>query len=55
MRSLQGKYTWCVLLEKTGRVLMSEDEFEKHLEQMNKYEAVFWSKSDGKDEMVLRG
>ena len=45
-----GTYYW----KRQGRVQMSEEEFQKHLEQMRKYEAVFWSHTISQDEIVPR-
>lgn len=33
---------------------MGEDEFQKHLEQMNKHEAIFWFMGEEKDEIAPR-
>jgi hypothetical protein len=45
-----GTYYW----KRQGRVRMSEEEFQKHLEQMHKYESVFWSHTIVEDEIALR-
>jgi hypothetical protein len=45
-----GSYYW----KRQGRVRMSEEEFKKHLEEMYKYEAVFWFKGDENDEITPR-
>ena len=37
-----GTYYW----PRQGRVAMSEDEFKRHLEEMHRHEAVFWSVGD---------
>ena len=36
-----------------GRVQMSENEFNKHLEEMNKHEAVFWDYMNEEDEIRI--
>jgi len=43
-----GTHYW----PRQGRVAMSEDEFTRHLEEMHRYEAVFWSIGD--DQMAER-
>ena len=45
-----GTYYW----KRQGRVRMSENEFQKHLEQMNKHEAIFWFMGEEKDEITPR-
>jgi hypothetical protein len=45
-----GTYYW----KRQGRVQMSEEEFQKYLEQMNKHEAVFWFMGEEKDEIAPR-
>jgi hypothetical protein len=48
--NILGTYYW----KRQGRVRMSEEEFQKHLEQMNKYEAIFWSHTTREDEIGPR-
>lgn len=45
-----GTYYW----KRQGHSRMTEEEFQRHLEQMNKYEAVFWSMGPEKDEIAPR-
>lgn len=45
-----GTFYW----KRQGHVQMSEEEFNNHLEQMQKYEAIFWSHSDRRDEITPR-
>ena len=45
-----GTYYW----QRQGRVSMSEEEFQKHLEQMYKQEAIFWFMGEEKDEITPR-
>jgi hypothetical protein len=45
-----GKHYW----QRQGRVSMSEDEFQRHLEEMNKHEAVFWYMGENKDAISPR-
>jgi hypothetical protein len=45
-----GTYYW----KRQGRVRMSEEEFQRHLEQMNKHEAIFWFMGEEKDEITPR-
>lgn len=45
-----GTYYW----KRQGRVHMSDEEFQKQLEQMNKYEAIFWSMGPENDEITPR-
>ncbi len=48
--NILGTYYW----QRQGRVRMSEEEFKKHLEQMHKYEAIFWFKGEENDEVTPR-
>lgn len=45
-----GTYYW----KRQGRTQMSEEEFKRHLEQMNKHEAIFWFMGEEKDEITPR-
>jgi hypothetical protein len=45
-----GTHFW----QRQGRVEMSEEEFQKHLGHMQKYEAVFWYMGEEKDEITPR-
>jgi hypothetical protein len=45
-----GTFYW----KRKGLVRMSEDEFQNHLEQMKKYEAVFWYMGEERDEITPR-
>lgn len=45
-----GSHYW----PRQGRVAMSEEEFEKHLDQMQKHEAVYWYMGDDKDQISPR-
>ena len=42
-----GTYYW----QRQGRVQMSGDEFQKHLDEMHKYEAIFWFMGEERDEI----
>jgi len=48
--NILGTYYW----KRQGRVHMSEEEFQKHLGQMNKYEAIFWFMGEENDEITPR-
>ena len=48
--NILGTYYW----KRQGRVRMSEEEFQKHLEQMHKYEATFWFMGEEDDEITPR-
>lgn len=43
-------YYW----KRQGREQMNEEEFQKHLDQMNKHEAIFWFMGEEKDEITPR-
>jgi len=45
-----GTHYW----PRQGRVKMSDDEFQKHLNQMNKYEAIFWFMGEENDDISPR-
>jgi hypothetical protein len=45
-----GTYYW----QKQGRVKMEGEEFKKHLDEMHKYEAIFWYQGDALDEIGPR-
>lgn len=45
-----GRFYW----KRQGHVQMNEEEFNNYLETMRKYEAIFWSHSDSRDEIALR-
>ncbi|MCL4409458.1 MAG: hypothetical protein M1356_03920 [Gammaproteobacteria bacterium] len=45
-----GSHYW----PRQGRAPMSDDEFQKHLEQMEKHEAVYWYMGEDKDEISPR-
>lgn len=45
-----GTHYW----RRQGRGRMNEEEFQKHLEEMHKHEAVFWFMGDEKDEITPR-
>jgi hypothetical protein len=45
-----GTYYW----QRQGRVQMGGDEFKKHLDEMYKYEAIFWFMGEEKDEIGPR-
>jgi hypothetical protein len=47
--NILGSYYW----PRQGRVPMDEEQFQKHLEQMQKHEAIFWRMSPN-DEISLR-
>jgi hypothetical protein len=40
-----GRHYW----PRQGRIQMTETEFKQHLEEMHKYEAIFWAGFDPKD------
>ena len=42
-----GTHYW----QRQGRVRMEGDEFKKHLEEMHKYEAIFWFQGEERDEI----
>ena len=48
--NILGTYYW----PRQGRARMGEEEFQRHLEQMQKYEAVFWFMGVEKDEITPR-
>jgi hypothetical protein len=48
--SALGIHYW----KRQGRVQKNEKEFQQHLEQMQKYEAVFWFMGEEKDEIAPR-
>ncbi len=48
--NMLGTYYW----KRQGRVQMGKEEFKKHLEEMYKYEAVFWFKGEENDEITPR-
>ncbi|WP_217901551.1 hypothetical protein [Pseudanabaena sp. SR411] len=45
-----GKHYW----PRQGRVAMSEDEFQKHLHEMHKHEAIFWCMGEDEDTISPR-
>ena len=45
-----GTHYW----QRQGRVRMEGDEFKKHLEEMHKYEAIFWFQGEERDEIGQR-
>ena len=45
-----GTYYW----RRQGRVQMKEDEFQEHLKQMHKHEAIFWFMGENDDEITPR-
>jgi hypothetical protein len=45
-----GKHYW----PRQGRVAMSENEFQKHLHEMHKHEAIFWSMGEDEDTISPR-
>jgi len=45
-----GTYFW----QRQGRVPMSDDEFQKHLDAMHKHEAVFWHMGEDEDTISPR-
>lgn len=45
-----GTHYW----QRQGRVRMEGDEFKKHLEEMHKYEAIFWFQGEERDEIGPR-
>ena len=45
-----GSHYW----QSQGRVRMEGDEFKKHLDEMHKYEAIFWFQGENRDEIGPR-
>jgi hypothetical protein len=45
-----GTHYW----QRQGRVKMEGEEFKKHLEEMHKYEAIFWFQGEKRDEIGPR-
>jgi hypothetical protein len=48
--NILGTYYW----RRQGRVQMKEDEFQEHLRQMHKHEAIFWFMGENDDEITPR-
>lgn len=45
-----GTHYW----KRQGRICLSDDEFQKHLDGMSKFEAIFWFQGEGNDEIAPR-
>lgn len=48
--NILGNYYW----RRQGRVKMNKDEFQEHLKQMHKHEAIFWFMGEEDDEITPR-